>query len=659
MNKVFILPKLAVTGIRKNGIVYIPYILTTSFAICVFFIFSCIIKNQMLNEIPYAGYALMLLEIGKWLLGIIIIPFLFYTNSFLIKRRKREIGLYSILGLEKKHIGIMMFFETILIYIISIVIGLSVATVFAKLVFLILLNIGGFPIETKFTMPVGSFIQTILFFAVISALNLITNLFQVTTANPSELLSGTKKGEKEPKHIWIATFIGIVTLGYGYYLAFSSKMDSMIFMNFFLAVLLVVIGTYFLFTSGSITLLKILKKNKKFYYKEKNYITISGMLYRMKKSSASLVNICIFSTMIIITMLCTVSLSFGEADAIRFHFPKDAVYVFDGSGIADIDGFHVMKQELADKNNVKIEDQIEFSYYMITMTNNENKFIKDEVEYFDGGEVVIRILSLEDYNKSEAQNLTLENGEVLLFSNTFDYNYSNIILNDNEYQVKQVLKEVSFDNKEKNNYGQSGIYIVVKETEQMKEMAIACNKDAVTPLHTIRFNVSGEEADRELFLDSLDEKSASMPGFASSENVIAWGQEMSSMNGGLLFIGIFFGMLFTICLVLIMYYKQISEGLEDKKNFEIMQQVGMSDDDVKMTIHRQIMMVFGLPLVAAIIHTFVSLNMTICLLYALDLFNTNFIIFCAFGTIVVFGVVYGISYLLTAKTYYKIVKAVR
>ncbi|HBF64960.1 MAG TPA: hypothetical protein DDW34_03410, partial [Clostridium sp.] len=204
-------------------------------------------------------------------MAIILVPFLFYTNSFLIKRRKKEIGLYSILGLEKKHIAIMMFLETFFIYMISMMIGLITAVVFAKLSFLILLNASGLPIDITFTMPVNSFLLTCAFFGLVSFLNLVTNLFQVTRANPSDLLREPQKGEKEPKHIWILALFGILFLGGGYYIAVVSEINSMIFVNFFLAVLLVVIGTYFLFTSGSIVLLKGLRKNKKFYYKKSNY----------------------------------------------------------------------------------------------------------------------------------------------------------------------------------------------------------------------------------------------------------------------------------------------------------------------------------------------------------------------------------------------------
>jgi len=656
MNKAILLPKMAVTGIKKNGIVYLPYILTTAFSICVFFIFNCIIKNDFLQNVPHATYLRVLLQVGNTLLGIILVPFLFYTNSFLIKRRKREIGLYSILGLEKKHIGIMMFMETLFIYIIAMTIGLITAVVFAKLAFLILLNVSGLPADIKFTMPVDSFKTTFLFFGAVSFLNLGTNLFQVTMANPSELLRGSKKGEKEPKHLWIPTLLGVLFLGGGYCIAVTSKVNSMIFVAFFLAVFMVIVGTYFLFTSGSIALLRFLKKNKNFYYKKSNYVTVSGMTYRMKKSAASLVNICIFSTMVIITLLCTVSLTLGEKAAIQFICPLDAEYVFDCSEMADTNTFDTDMLKLAGEHHVQVTDQIDFHYYLINTCKDENIFSIDTTSEEDENQRSVRVMSLSDYNRIESQNQTLNADEILIYSNTKDYKFDTAIIDEKEYQVKKEISSLHFDTKEKNSYSNDRLYFIVNDYNHMEKMAKTFNGSSDAHYYSIRFNVKGESTNKEAFLTHLDKNSSAIPGFYSSRNIIDWGYDVKSMDGGLLFIGVFFGLIFTICLLLIMYYKQISEGLEDKQHFEIMQQVGMSDDDVKSTIQRQIMLVFGLPLVVAIIHTMMGLRMTISLLYALNLYNTKLIELCALGIIAIFIVFYMFSYLLTAKTYYNIVK---
>ena len=491
-----------------------------------------------------------------------------------------------------------------------------------------------------------------------SLLNLITILFQVTTANPSELLSGPKKGEKEPKHLWLPTLLGVLFLGGGYYIALISKVDSMIFVTFFLAVFMVVIGTYFLFTSGSIALLRALRKNKKFYYNQSNYITVSGMIYRMKKSAASLVNICIFSTMVIITLLCTVSLTLGQKDAIRFDFPLDAFYEFEDSKMLNIDDFQTDMLGLAGDHNVQISDKIDFHYFLITALADRNRFSTDTTKYQEDNQITVRTLSLSDYNRIESQNQTLEEDEILIYSTIKDFNYDSVMLNEKEYKVKEEVSSLSFDPKEENSYSNGNLYIIINDYKSMENIATTFDGKSANPYYSIRFNMEGETSDKEAFLTDLDQSFKHI-GAYSSGNIIDWGYDIISMDGGLLFIGVFFGLIFTICLVLIMYYKQISEGIEDKQNFDIMQQVGMSDDDVKSTIHRQIMLVFGLPLVAAILHTFMGLSMTINLLYALNLYNTKLIVLCAFGIIAIFTVFYAFSYMLTAKTYYKIVKRTR
>lgn len=656
MNKAIILPKMAFTGIRKNGIVYLPYILTSAFSICVFFIFNCIINNKFLKDVPHGDYVWVLLQIGNVLLGIILVPFLFYTNSFLIKRRKKEIGLYSILGLEKKHIGFMMFMETFFIYITAMAIGLITAVVFAKLAFLMLLNASGLPVDITFTMPVFSFKVTFIFFGAVSLLNLGTNIFQVIRANPCDLLREPQRGEKEPKHLWIPTMLAVLFLGGGYWIAFISKIDSMIFSNFFLAVFMVVVGTYFLFTAGSIALLRALRRNKKFYYKKDNYVTVSGMIYRMKKSAASLVNICIFSTMVIITLLCTVSLTLGEKGAIRFNYPLDAKYTFYCDEKVDTDHFDTEMLRIAGENAVVIKDKIDFPFFDIATHKNENMFSVVDSKNEDEDQSSIRLLSLSDYNRIESQNQTLEEDEILVYSNTEDFKYDSAIMNGKEYKVKEEINSLCFDTKEKNNYSRGKVYFILNNYKSMEEMARTFNGDPAYPYYSIWFNMDGETSNKEAFLANLDKISSQMPGFYSTGNIIDWSYDVKSMDGGLLFIGVFFGLIFTICVLLVMYYKQISEGLEDKQNFDIMQQVGMSDDDVKSTIHRQIMLVFGLPLAVAILHTIMGLRMTINLLYALNLYNTKLIELCALAIIAIFTVFYILSYFVTANTYYKIIK---
>lgn len=655
MKKGMLLPRLALTGIRKNAIVYLPYIFTMAFSVCIYFIFNCISNNKMLDAVPYAEYMKMLMVFGKVLLAIILTPFLFYTNSFLIKRRKTEIGLYSVLGMGKKHTGIMMIFETFFIYVISLVLGLITALIFSKLVFLILLNMSGLPINVTFTIDAGSLLVTVLFFGFVSILNMITNLWQVTKANPVDLLKDPKKGEKEPKHLWISSTLGILFMGAGYGLAILSHMDGFFFLNFFCAIFCIVLGTYFLFTAGSIAFLKRLKKKTGFYYTKENFVTISGMIYRMKKSSASLVNICIFSTMIIITLTCTISLFFGEEGAVQSAYPFDVIHTFADDGNTDFASYEDALDATAKNSHVQMGERIDFLYTSFDAIGNGNEFTKDSNSGWQDEQMRIRCIPLEDYNRMEGKSETLENDEVIVFTSAQDFGYEEIVLLGNTYQVKKEVPSICFVKKEIHSYSDRDLYLVMKTPENTWKVAEKFAPGAV-PYRSIRFDIEGAQADKEAFLATMSENCKQYGTVVESENIIDWRYQSMSIDGGLLFIGIFFGLVFTIFLILIMYYKQISEGLEDRQKFHIMQQVGMNSEDVQATIRKQIRLVFLIPLITAILHTFAGLNMTIILLYALKIYNTSLIVYCTVAIMLVFAVFYGVSYKMTARTYYKIIR---
>ena len=319
----WLMPKMAATNIRKNGSVYFPYIGVSIFAIFTYFVFDLILKNDIMYRLPKGMYTLMLIQIGFALLGLIMVPFLYYTNSFLIKRRKRELGLYSILGLEKKHIGIMMFWESAIMYLIVTAAAIVFGLLFSRLIFLLLLNLAKMPVNVEFTISPGAIRDTMIFYAFVMGLNLFVNLVQVGKANPVELMSDSRRGEKEPKRIGLWSLLGLAALGTGYWLALKARLESSVFTDFFLAVFLVILGTYFLFTSGSIAVLRLCRRKKKFYYRPENFITVSGMLYRMKKSAASLSNICVFSTMVIITVVCTVTVYLGMDAILTANFTRE------------------------------------------------------------------------------------------------------------------------------------------------------------------------------------------------------------------------------------------------------------------------------------------------------------------------------------------------
>lgn len=657
-----ILPKLAVMGIRKNGSTYLPYIGISIFAIFTYFVFDLILNNEVVMTVPHAIYALTLMKVGFVLLSIIMIPFLYYTNSFLIKRRKKELGLYSILGMEKKHIGVMMLLETFLIYVVVLLSAIVLGLLFSKLIFLVLLNLAQLPVKATFSFSWTAVKDTAIFYAVISGINLFSNLIAVGKANPVELMSDSKKGEKELKHIAIWTILGLFLTGWGYWVALKAQLNSMIFTDFFLAVLLVVLGTHFLFTSGSISLLKGLKKNKGFYYREENFVTVSGMLYRMKKSAASLVNICIFATMVIITVICTVSLYLGLPGMTHFVYPFDIEVNFKDTDFIEKEAWRQQIEQLASENGVLIEDYQAYPYFRLSTYKQGNTFLSKaslpEGQYIDFSDTYeMRLMTLEAWNTLEGTSFSLNAEEVLLYNNGKDYNMDQILIGDQEFRVQEEIRQSKVAPKaEGNTFG--GMYVlVVKDMEVLSQLALANGYDIAQEMgYRVELNLSGEAQQISLMANNLEQLSEGMQGFGSFRYYEADRQDMRSIYGGLLFIGIFFGLIFFLCLLIIMYYKQITEGFEDQKNFDIMQKVGMSDPEVQRAIGKQVLLVFFIPLIGALLHTAIGMNLVISLLRSINLYQTKLIILCALGVCGVFTLIYILCYHKTARTYYRIVK---
>lgn len=649
-----LLPRMAANNIHKNGSTYFPYIGVSIFAMFSYFSFDMILQNDIMATIPKAVYATLLIQIGFNLLGFIMVPFLYYTNSFLIKRRKRELGLYSILGLEKKHIGIMMFYESLIIYAVVMVASIGIGLLFSRLVFLFLINLAGLPVEASFAVSPKAMVDACLFFALISGLNLFVNLVQVGKANPVELMGDTGKGEKEPKHIIVGSLIGIVFLGLGYYMAMITRLDSMLFIYFFYEVICVIIGTYFLFTAGSVALLRIMKKNKKSYYRADNFITVSGMLYRMKKNAASLSNICIFGTMVIVTAVCTLSLFLGMDSILEYSYPSDIRVDYFGENMEDRERVREEISSLADSHGLGIKEYLDYEYCGIPISLEGNAFIrKDETSH------KLRLATLAEYNRIEGRNISLEAGEVLLFCSAADCGIDSVQIADREFTVRDELTSclISGNRKEPlDTY--SLIYVLVLPDEQsLGAVAGQYGVDAsVSMVRHVSFRVEGDKDAYRAFYGELEQRVGQHAGFAQSSEYRGRADELRSAYGGLLFVGIFFGLVFLICLLVIMYYKQITEGYEDQKGFEIMQKVGMSDREIRRTIHKQIRLVFALPLIGAIMHTIVAMKVVVMLMSTIRLFATGMIICCVIGVCLIFALFYVLFYKKTASVYYRIVK---
>ena len=653
-----LLPRMAITNIRKNASTYLPYMFVSTFAMFTFFVFDLLLKNDVMRNLPKGAYTLVLISIGFVLLQIIMVPFLYYTNSFLIKRRKRELGLYSILGLEKKHIGIMMFWESLALYGIILAAAILLGLVFSRLVFLLLLNLAKLPVNVEFTISPRAISDTALFYAFITGLNLLVNLIQVGKSNPLELMSDSRKGEKEPRFILPWSILGLLAAACGYYLALKAQLESKVFMDFFLAVFLVVIGTYLLFTSGSIAALRFLKRQKKFYYRSENFVTVSGMLYRMKKSAASLSNICIFSTMVIITAVCTVVVYLDMDNIVSSNFRREFEISFFGSDIMDEDALTQKTAGLAEQHQIQIQDELAYTYVKIRPIKEGNVFrLRGEGNNSHDNTSSIQLMTLATYNQMEETEARLAPDEVLLYSTGPDFSFDTVRFLDAEYRIKEELSACKVDKKTPNNLLSIDYFIVFADEEQMSRVSALFLMDSTqSASYFYGFQPVGAEGDKDVFSRELEQYASGQPGFAQYRDYREQMSDEESMYGGLLFIGIFFGAIFLICLLIIMYYKQLTEGFEDQKNFEVMQKVGMSDGEIRRTIRKQISMVFGLPLIGAICHTAVGMRMVYMLLGSIGFFEMSLLIACTAGGCLVFAALYSVSYKRTSMAYYRIVR---
>lgn len=656
--QISLLPRMAGSNLRKNGSTYLPYIGISVFAMFTYFVFDLIMKNDIMYTLPKAAYALVLVEIGFVLLGVIMIPFLYYTNSFLIKRRKRELGLYSILGLEKKHIGIMMFWESLMIYGIVMAAAVALGLLFSRLVFLLLLNLAKMPVDVEFAVSPRAVVDAIVFYAFITGLNLFVNLVQVGKTNPVELMGDAKSGERTPRFTWLWSISGLLALGVGYYVAVDAELKSAIFSDFFLAIFLVIIGTYFLFTSGSITFLKGVKKNKKLFYRPDNFITVSGMLYRMKKNAAGLSNICIFSTMVIITVVCSFSVYFGMDSIISSRFNRNVQTVFLGQDPVDRQALGERAESLAAEYGVEPEHFLEYARVRLSAHVEGERFcVEEELRTDYENWFTVKLLTLEEYNRVEGVSESLGQGEILVYSTGKDLGSHRVLFGEKEFSVKKELESSSFGRKvDGDTFGRTYVIIAADENE-LREIAGLLQTDADnnwTYVCCFDLPLEGKAADG--FSRDFEQYVSGLDGFAGYSDYRQQMLDSESMYGSLLFIGIFFGLIFLICLLVIMYYKQITEGFEDQKNFEIMRKVGLSDEEIRRTIRKQIRMVFLLPLVGALLHTAVALKMILLLLESINFYEKDLLYLCALVTCCVFAVFYSLCYKQTSGAYYKIVR---
>ena len=667
-----IFSRLAKQNIRNNKSTYIPYMITCIFCIAMIYMMEFLRDCPTLDQaVRQADEVRMIVFTGEIVVEIFCIIFLIYSNSFLMKRRQKEIGLYNILGLERNHIGIVMFLETIITSIGSLAGGIVAGIIGSKLALLLLLKLLHIPSVLGFYISVKGIFTCLFMFGIIFLMILFLNLAKIHLSRPVELLRGNNTGEKEPTAKWLMALIGFICLGVGYYLAVTTESPIKAITIFLLAVILVMAGTYLLFTAGSIVILKFLRRRKSFYYRTGNFISISGMLYRMKQNAIGLASICILSTGVLLMISMTVSIYFGMNDIMLNRYPYDVdMSVTSISEEECQTAIEAFEKTIAD-NKVPVEKSVEEIYLDIVCSKNGDQILIKPTNTIRNSDsvLVLSLLNQAEYERLTGISANLNDGEIFAWYPSAVQKDS-VTVDETEFTVKKWLDKNPLTCGE-DAVSDNAVLVVTDEdfkkfdemrTEMYKGVSSAPAGEDLT-LH-LGLDITGSETDKIDFGTPVMEavKDLKKNGGLSENSWITSGirqQEYESYyadNGSLLFIGIFLGSLFLMGTAMIIYYKQISEGYEDQKRFEIMQKVGLSRREVRSSVRRQILMVFFLPLLMAMLHITMAFPMIRRLLLLFGMTDTKLFIGCTAGTVLLFAVVYGLIYLMTARSYYHIVE---
>lgn len=662
-------PKLAVEGIRKNKRIYFPYILTGTVMVMMFYILSYLTESPALSGMPGGSELMLLLPLGYSVIGIFSLLFLFYTNSFLIRQRYREFGLYNVLGMDKRNISKIMVYENLTVGVIAIVSGLFAGILLSKAAELILLNLIKMKINYELHIGIISFGRTVLVYGIIYFLLLLNSLIKVRRSKPLELMKADKVGERLPKRIWFEAMTGTILLGMAYWLAVSIEEPLAAFTAFFVAVILVIAGTYELFIAGSVVFCKLLQKNKRYYYKPNHFVSVSSMVYRMRRNGAGLASICILLTMVLVMISATTSLYFGAEDAIRTRFPSGVNISVNFSSIDGISDENL--DVLRDSIREEVGTDVDLEGYrsgQIGGLLTEDGILIDHSSHTDlsfsayNNLGYLSVISLADYNRLTGNSESLKDDECLLYAFRTEFTSDTFTMEFGEpYRIKKVLDSF-VDDGDTTSLIMPTVYLVVNDLQDFTEPILSMTNSNGGPMMLFDWSCgfdldSGEQetaacnAIRSLLYNNIVQYTyyGSVKGY--EENIAGFFQ----MYGSLFFLGIMLSVVFLLAAVLIIYYKQISEGYEDQSRFDIMQKVGMTKKDIRRSINSQMLTVFFLPLIIAGIHLCFAFPFIWKILMLFGLNNMTYIIIVMLICFAVFALLYALVYKITSNAYYTIV----
>lgn len=670
--KALFYPRLAWTGIKNNRRLYLPYILTCIGMVAMFYIMLSLSTGEFLDTMRGGATLGTVLGLGAGVIGFFAVLFLFYTNSFLIRRRKKEFGLYNILGMGKRNIARVLLSETLILAVVSLVFGLILGVLLSKLAELGLAFFVESDAGYNFTVYPTAMGYTVLLFVCIFLLLFFKSVGQVGLANPVELLRSESVGEKPPKANWVFGILGIVILAAAYYISVTIEQPVSALGWFFVAVLMVIAATYLLFIAGSVLLCRILQKNKRYYYKPDHFVSVSSMVYRMKRNGAGLASICILITMVLVMIASTSCLYFGKEDVLRSQYPHDFNFTVDYITLDEV------TQENIDKTKAGIDAFMDknggISFGICGKSDRVTGELRDGVFYM-GDDVYdperstfLYIVDLADYNRNTGSSYSLNDGEALVFKGVRAYDNDTIrIEGGREYKVVKSDGSIDFV-RDTNMLGFSAVYIVVPDFySSAEDLLQAAQKQGVSePWLQWRYQFDSlADYDKqvkiasELFSAANEITEETAHGGYGLGSLASARDDFYGSFGGLFFLGIMLSIVFILAAVLIIYYKQISEGYEDQSRFEIMQKVGMTKKDIRKSINSQMLTVFFLPLLFAIVHLGFAFPMIDKLLLLFGLDNLGLLLLTAAISALVFALFYIIVYRVTSKAYYSIVSGAK
>ncbi|MDD6395047.1 MAG: ABC transporter permease [Firmicutes bacterium] len=669
-------PKLAIDGMRKNKRLYIPYILTGSVMVMMFYILGYLVESPALANMPGGSVLPVLLEMGVGIIGFFSLLFLFYTNSFLIRQRYREFGLYNVLGMDKRNISKIMIWECLFVGLAAVFSGMLLGVALSKAAELVLLNLLQMDITYQLSVGVDALKNTLLVYGAIYLLLLVNSMFRIARAKPLELMKNDRVGEKAPKGNWFLALLGIICLGIAYYLAVTIKEPLSALLFFFVAVILVIAATYLLFIAGSVVFCRILKKNKGYYYKTNHFISVSSMVYRMKRNGAGLASICILLTMVLVMISASASLYFGAEDSLRSRYPKGvniSVRFDDINGISD-ENIETLYSAVTQTcgNQTELKDwrvgEIPGLFTDKGITVNYNSSIDFSLASYDNIGY-LSVTSLEDYNRMNGSSETLKDDECMLYCIRTQYTSATFAMeNGKAYKVKKVL-DTFIDDGEYNSLIVPTICIVVKDFNSFVEPVLSLKNNLGDPIMMFGWHCGFDMNTAEEEISATKAIRKSLNNLVAEEKLNIHSQIVESREANridffqtyasLFFLGIMLSIVFLIAAVLIIYYKQISEGYEDQSRFQIMQKVGMTKKEIRKSINSQILTVFFLPLIFAGIHLAFSFPMVWKLLQLFNLRNLPLVIIVNLICFVIFGLFYALVYKITSGSYYAIVSGAK